>query len=211
MLYTVQTQIPSHAPVNDFSLLNGKIFCGDRLRDVHTLQNSIARYGLLSPIIAMKRAGRLIVVDGRKRLAAIRRLSFDGRLPRSLFKIPYLLVKDMGSIERRTPFLLSNSNLYNALVERFREGETVSALTEHFQISRQCVRDVLTLSRLAPSLRLAFFNRMISFSQARAFAAIPVHANQLACFDRLGPFAEPADILAEMNNDEDMTPQKVAA
>lgn len=195
MLSTIHTQIPYHAPVEKFSLLRSKLLFGKQLRDIHALQDSIASYGLLSPIIAIRRAGELVVVDGRKRLAAIRRLSFTGQLPRSLVKIPYLLVTDESAIERCAPMLVSNADLYKALVDRFRAGSTVSELTAHFHISHQCIRDILTLSRLAPPIRTAFFSKTINFAQARAFAALPNPDDQIAGFNRLGPFAKPDDIL----------------
>jgi hypothetical protein len=196
MLSTTYTSIPYHAPVEEFSLLRSKLLCGKRLRDIRTLQNSIARYGLLSPILAIKRAGKLVVIDGRKRLAAIKRLSFEGRLPRSLVKIPYLLITDDVAIERRAPMIVSNAELYDSVLARYRDGSTVSELTEHFQVSHQCVRDILTLSRLNGLIRAAFFKKVINFAQARAYAALPHPDAQLACFNRLGPFAKPNDILA---------------
>lgn len=201
MLSTTYTSIPSHAPVEEFSLIQRKILCGKRLQDIRTLQDSIARYGLLSPIIAIKRAGQLVVVDGRKRLAAIKRLSFEDRLPRSLVKIPYLLVTDAASTERRVPMILSNSDLYDAVLTRFRTGDTVDELTEHFRVSHQCVRDILTLSRLNDLIRRAFFNKLINFAQAQAYAAIPNMDDQVARFNRLGPFAKPTDILAGPNSE----------
>ncbi|MGJ8558868.1 MAG: ParB N-terminal domain-containing protein [Litorimonas sp.] len=178
-------------------MIQRKILCGKRLQDIRTLQDSIACYGLLSPIIAIKRAGQLVVVDGRKRLAAIKRLSFEGRLPRSLAKIPYLLVTGAASTERRAPMILSNSNLYDAVLTRFKTGDTINELTEHFRISHQCVRDILTLSRLNDLIRMAFFNKIINFAQARAYAAMPRPDDQLARFNRLGPFARPMDILVD--------------
>lgn len=195
MLSTTHTPIPSHAPVEEFSLLRTRVLCGKPLRDIRTLQESIARYGLLTPIIIIERGSKLIVVDGRKRLAAIKRLRFEGRLPRSLSTVPYLIACDIDPIERRAPILVSNATLYAALVDRFEAGTSVQSLTEHFRISHQCVRDVLTLSRLAHPLRTAFFNKMISFAQVCAFAALPDHKDQVAQFRRLGPFATPSDIL----------------
>ncbi|GHA96679.1 hypothetical protein GCM10009069_19640 [Algimonas arctica] len=196
MLSTAYTPIPNHAPVEEFSLLRSTLLCGKKLRDIRTLQDSIARYGLFSPILAIKRAGKLIVVDGRKRLAAIKRLSFEGRLPRSLVKIPYLLITDTTAVERRAPMIVANADLYDAVLERFRAGSTVSELTAHFQISHQCVRDILTLSRLHGLIRAAFFAKMINFAQTQAYAALPKPDDQLTCFNDLGPFAKPADILA---------------
>jgi hypothetical protein len=140
-------------------------------------------------------ADQLIIVDGRKRLAAIKRLQFEGRLPLSLSKIPYLLATDVGTTERRAPVILANKDLYEAVVEQFRAGETIDALTATFKISHQCVRDILTLSRLTPRIRSAFFNKTLNFPQARAFAALPARCEQRVLFDQLSPRATPNDIL----------------
>lgn len=195
MLYTGYTQIPHHAPVEEFSLLRSKVFFGQQLQDIRTLQDSIARYGLLSPIRAMQRHGRLIVVDGRKRLAAVKRLRFEGQLPPSLAKIPYLLITDAANDERRAPMIVSNADLYQSVVSHFRDGSTVAALTAHFQISHQCVRDILTLSRIAPQIRAMFFSKTISFAQVRAYAALPNQSHQIATFHRHGLLAKPHEIL----------------
>lgn len=210
MLTTTYTPIPNHAPVEEFSLIQRQLLCGKRLRDICTLQDSIARYGLLSPLLAIKRAGKLVVVDGRKRLAAIKRLRFEGRLPRSLARIPYLLITDARVVERNVPMIVSNADLYDAVLARFRAGSTVSDLTEHFHVSHQCVRDILTLSRLNEIIRAAFFSKMINFAQARAFAAIPDPTDQLTCFNRLGPFAKTTDILT-CSHPADSAPDAIAA
>jgi len=86
-----QTYIPRHASLDEFDLIRGQVLLGRRLRDIQILENSIARFGLLSPLIALKKSKRLTVIDGRKRLTAIRRLEFQGRLPSSLSRLPYFL------------------------------------------------------------------------------------------------------------------------
>lgn len=195
MLCTAQIRIPRHAPVDRFQLLRGRLLTGNRLRDVKALQDSIVRFGLLSPIVAIERAGRLIVVDGRKRMAAIRRLAFEGRLPRSLARIPYLLTDDLTAAERQVPILVSNRDLFSALLSQFHDGASVSEMADRFCISHQCVRDILSLSRLDSILQTAFFQRVINFSQARAYAALPDTRTQIARLRQLGPFATPNQIL----------------
>jgi hypothetical protein len=133
--------------------------------------------------------------DGRKRLAAIRRLAFEGTLPRSLVRIPYLLVSDLGATDRGTPRLVSNRELYDTVDRARSQGESVAEIAQTLCVSRQCVRDVLCLRRLAPDLRAAFFGRLIDFAQARAFAALPDRREQMRRFGDLGPFARVADIL----------------
>lgn len=197
MLCTAQTQILRHAPVDRFQLLRGRLLTGNRLRDVKALQDSIIRFGLLSPIVAIDRAGHFIVVDGRKRIAAIRRLAFEGRLPRSLTRIPYLLTDEMTAAERRVPILVSNRDLFAAVLNQFHVGASVTEMADRFCISHQCVRDILSLSRLDPIVRAAFFRRVINFSQARAYAALPDRRAQVMRLRELGPFAMPKRILEE--------------
>jgi len=100
------------APIDMFTTLRSRLFGGKFLTEIKAVQSSIARYGLLSPIIVSSQNGKLVVVDGRKRLAAIRRLDFMGKLPRSLVKIPYIEVKEAQEPVAQTPPLMSNRDLY---------------------------------------------------------------------------------------------------
>ncbi|MGB6231690.1 MAG: ParB/RepB/Spo0J family partition protein [Litorimonas sp.] len=178
-----------------FDVPRGYVLSGQTLREVASLEDSIAERGLLSPIVVIECSDRLVVVDGRKRLAAIRRLAFKGRLPASLSRIPYILTSQMKADERRAPVLVSNRELYRAVIEEFRSGDRVGTLSHRHNLSRQCVRDIISLSRLSPVLRAAFFERLIDFSQARAYAAIPDPDIQLLRLKALGPFASASEIL----------------
>jgi len=182
------------APVDKFTFVRPRILVGTLLQDVKALQNSILRFGLLSPIIVREHKGQLIVVDGRKRLAAIRRLRFAGQLPRSLVNIPYAELKDFRAVESPTPALMSNRELYTTVTNAFWEGNNEAQIAEDLYLSRRCVRQILTLSRLSSRLRALFFERTINFDQARNYAAEPRHTIQNAVFNALGPFAAGEDI-----------------
>lgn len=199
MLCTSDTQTVQHATVDEFRLLRGKLLGGAHLRDVKSLQESIARFGLLSPIIVVRRAATLVVVDGRKRLAAIRRLSFQGRLPRSLVRIPYLIASEAAP---HRSMLIHNRELYDAISEQMQAGTNLDTLADTYHLSRQCVRDILTLTRLDSIIREAFFNRLINISQAKAYAAIPDRVAQIRRLRQMGLFATADDILAQDEQDE---------
>jgi len=98
------------APVNMFTTLRPRLYVGQLLQDIKSVQASILRFGLLSPIIISRSEGRLVVLDGRKRLAAIRRLDFMGRLPRSLVNIPYIEVEHARETISDAPQLLSRAS-----------------------------------------------------------------------------------------------------
>ncbi len=190
----------STAPVDKFTFVRPRILVGTLLQDVKAIQNSILRFGLLSPIVVRAHKGRLIVVDGRKRLAAIRRLRFAGQLPRSLVNIPYIELKDFRAIKTATPALMSNRDLYTTVTHAFWEGNSEAQIADDLYLSRHCVRQILTLSHLSPRLRTLFFERVINFEQARNYAVEPRHVLQNSVFDALGPFAKADDICETLEN-----------
>ena len=199
------------APVDMFTTLRPRLLVGRLLLDIKAVQASIARFGLLSPIIVSHANGRLVVVDGRKRLAAIRRLDFMGRLPRSLVNIPYIELEDARHNPSPSPALMSNRDLYVTVTEMFRQNQDIGLIASDLFLTRECVKQVLTLSRLSPRLQRAFFDRTISFESAKAYAAYPGHAVQEQVFMALGPFADAEEILGYTSRPEPTAPLRLAA
>jgi len=183
------------ASVDMFITLRSRLYRGQVLKEIKAVQASIERFGLLSPIVVTRQAEKLVIVDGRKRLAAIRRLDFAGRLPRSLVNIPYVELADVQNDAPRMPALMSNRELYETTLNMFRRSQDVASIAADLYLSHKDVRNVLTLACLSPRLRGAFFDRTINFHQARAFAAIANHIQQDRAFMSLGPFCGPEDII----------------
>ncbi|WP_409432864.1 ParB/RepB/Spo0J family partition protein [Litorimonas sp. RW-G-Af-16] len=196
------------APIEVFAAIRSKILFGQMLQDVKAVQRSIAKLGLLSPLVVVERAGKLYVIDGQKRLAAIRRLRFTGQLPRSLNRIPYVLYADTVERQSPAPALLSNRELYEGVVEAFKAGASPDAIAKELYLTRQNVTQILTLSRLSPRLRGYFFDGHLNLEQAKAYAATPHHVTQDRVFDALGPFAGDREILAAS---KDVAEQTVVA
>ncbi len=186
------------APVDMFTTLRPRLLIGGLLKDIKAVEASISRFGLLSPIIVTRANGRLVVVDGRKRLAAIKRLEFMGRLPRSLVKIPYLELKDVRRTPSQAPALMSNRDLYVTVTNMFRKTQDVAEIASDLFLTRKCVTQVLTLARLSQRLRQAFFDKVITFESAKTYAAFPGHARQNRAFLKLGPFVDEHAILEYM-------------
>ena len=78
------------AKLAEFKSPTARILFGERLQDIKQIQASIAAHGLLNPLIVMRQGKKFIVIDGKKRLAALRRMRFAGTLPRSLINVPYI-------------------------------------------------------------------------------------------------------------------------
>ncbi len=183
------------SPVDMFITLRPRLLGGRLLQDVKAMQASIARFGLLSPIVVSRANGRLVVIDGRKRLAAIRRLSFMGRLPRSLVNIPFIELGEGQAEANQMPSLMSNRELYSTVIGMYRDHRNIDVIATDLFLTRVSVRQILTLSCLSKRIRRAFFDRTIGFTQARAFATLPDHKEQDRAFMALGPFVDEAEIL----------------
>jgi hypothetical protein len=175
------------------------------------MQASIVKYGLLSPIVVSKANGRLVIIDGRKRLVAIKRLEFTGKLPRSLNKVPYIEVQDISATSVQTPALMSNRDLYSTVVDMFRRTQNVDHIASELFLTSKVVREILALARLSPLIRRAFFKKIVDFESAKTYAAFPSHALQNRAFMALGPFANEQDILGVFSKVGTTAPMRLAA
>ena len=186
---------PARADLSQFRAPTTRILYGERLAAVKQVQNSIKAHGLLSPLIVMRRGHQLIIVDGKKRLAALRRLKFTGQLPRSLASVPYILAEDTQNSGQQTQHLLSNRERFEQVITRRRQGRALMEIASELYMSKQCVKDLLCVARLSPRLQNAFFGAVISQAQARAFASLPDLDSQDRLLIALGPFADAPEIL----------------
>lgn len=196
-MHTVELK---RAPFSKFKTLRAPMLFGQFLSDVKQIERSIQKYGLMTPIIVTEAQGRLVVADGKKRLAAIRRMTFAGTLPRSLTTVPYIHLEEAGRIDFHTASVLSAYDIYESVMSLKSQGQDVAAIAEALYLCRRSVTDIISLSHLATPLRKAFFNRAISFDQAKAYATLPDEDEQIAILTALGPFAQPQDILTAVRD-----------
>ena len=194
------------AKLADFRATTTRILFGQRLSDVKQIEASIARHGLLNPLIVMQRGKRFIIVDGKKRLAALRRMRFAGTLPRSLINVPYILVEaenaTPGNISENPMGLLSNRERFTEVANLRKQGLSVTQIASTLYVSNQCVKDLISIGMLSPRLRQAYFGGTISTAQARAFASLPNMEAQDSLLIALGPFADAPEILKAIENGE---------
>jgi hypothetical protein len=196
--------LPLHintAKLVDFRAPTSRILFGDRLKAIKNMQRSILAHGLLNPIIVMQREDKLIVVDGKKRLAALRRLRFAGALPRSLVNVPYILA-EAADAPTEMMALLSHRERFEKVVNLRRSGLGLMEIAAELYITKQCIKDLLGITLLSPRLRQAYFGGTISTAQARAFATLPNMDAQDSLLIALGPFAAAPDILTAIQAGE---------
>ena len=183
------------AKLSDFQAPTTRILFGDRLKDVQQIQHSIAKHGLLNPIRVMQRGKKLVVIDGKKRLAALRRMRFKGCLPRSLVNVPYVIASQNMTAPAQQMGLLSNKEKFEETLTLRKQGQSLMEIATTLYVSKQCVKDLLSVSRLSLRLKQAYFGGNISIDQAKAFATIPNRNAQDMLLVALGPFANAPDIL----------------
>ena len=192
------------AKLNDLRAPTNRILFGERLKDVVQIQKSIVAHGLLNPLIVMQRGNKLVVVDGKKRLAALRRMRFAGELPRSLVNVPYILVENDQTYQRSAMSLLSNRERFEEVIKLRKKGLGLMEIASELYISKNCVKDLLRIALLSPRLRQAYFGGTITLDQARAFSTLPNMDDQDQLIIALGPFVNAPEILEAIEAGETM-------
>lgn len=194
------------AEISLFKSSTPTVLYGEQLKSVNAMQKSIARFGLLSPITVSRQGAHLIVVDGRKRLAALRRLQFRGELPNRLQSIPYVIVNTVR--QRRLALgqdhlpLLSNDEKYNLVMDMRDEGMGTSEISKHLYVPDDFALMITRIGQLSRDLQNAFLEDMLTVSQAHAFASIPNLKAQTKLLEMLGPYVEAPSIIRALQSGE---------
>ena len=179
-----------------FSKLNVK-------RHVLPIARSIAQDGLLNPIRLKKIGQRLKVIDGKKRLIALKLLFKSGKLPRSLVNVPVIIsddethsAADQPARSLYRPVLLSDAELKEAIVSAHKSGQSEQDIAERFECSLKTVTLALSLNQLHPQIADYFESGHLSLEQAAAFATLPRPEAQWRLLQELGPFAHAETVIA---------------
>lgn len=184
------------AKISEFRAPTPKILFGERLAEITDLETSIAAYGLLKPLKVCRASNKLVVIDGRKRLTALRRMRFKNTLPRSLTAVPYVMSTEP------VPHIQSAQQQYISLIQLENSGVSRADAAEKLCLSAPEHRALRSIDRLSDYLKNAFLKGAITAEQARAFATIPNHNSQERLLMYLGPFASPEEILRRSSNVE---------
>ena len=191
------------AKLSDFRAPTPVVLFGQRLKEVEALESSIQRHGLTRPLKVTIAGHKLVVMDGRKRLSALRRMRFKNTLPRSLVSIPFVVNIDP------IPHVLSVQDQYHKMVIFKELGNSANTITYCLCISAEKLRALESIETLSPRLKRAFLDKNISLNQAQAYASIASHRAQENLLIALGPFAKAPEISRAITAYEsDMTPKE---
>jgi len=185
--------LPLKSLIGDLKLIS----FSSRPTSFQTLKNSIIRDGLLNPLIVIKFKNKYKVIDGKKRLSVLRRLSKCRSFTRSLHKVPCIIETAVSKarFERPRPLLMSEPELAHAISQSLAQGLSHAHISQRFDCDSNTVEDVETLKSLSPKLLKCFNDQTLSLSQAVAFATIPNERAQWDLLLQLGPFLSNKDII----------------
>jgi len=171
-----------------------------KAKDIHSLAKRILRDGLLNPIVVRRRGAQLVVVDGAKRLAAMKLLKRHNRLPRSLYKIPCIVTDDALDAPlpeaKPAPALKTDAELARAINDAVKAGQSRDAIAARFDCAPAYIDYAASLSDLNPQIKDYFRSGHICLEQAAAFASIECPDAQWRLLQELGPFAHADDVIA---------------
>lgn len=172
-------------------------FSRKHARGFATIKKSIEKDGLLNPLIVIKQKGRFIVVDGKKRLLALRELAKSSKYRRALYKIPCIVdcTAEVGSDPER-PVLMTGPELAHKIIQSVERGMSKVMVAQRYECSASVIEDALLLRNLHPKILMSFNNNSLSLEQAAALATIDNLNAQWALLLQLGPSVTNADIIS---------------
>lgn len=164
------------------------------------LARSILKDGLLNPLVVVKQGSKFIVVDGKKRLAVIRRLAKSKRVSKAMAKVPCVVqdTQSLAPLKNRRPALLTGPELAHQIILEAQSGGSYVSIAQRFECDVSVVEDCVSLRGLHPEILLHFNKRTISLEQAAALATIENMTAQLDLLLQLGPSVSDKDIVASI-------------
>lgn len=169
----------------------------------------IRKTGLLYPIIVGAKAlfGPVMkyrIVDGTKRLLAIKYLKATGLLPRSLEKVPCIEQDNQPANISRLPRLLSEAELARLVRQALRNGQSAYEVADLYECKIEDVEKMQSLTFLHPKVRAAFDKGDLNLAQAATFASFTNPDAQWRVLQQLGPFAKSKEIMNCLSSGQTM-------
>lgn len=191
-------------PLNGLCLKTNMSFVLSERKNIDEMCKRITSVGLLNPLTVSKEKGRYIIIDGKKRYCAIKKLARTNRLPRTLNKVPCVLKDNIPLLTRsqEKPLLLSEQDLAHQILRAEARGASYPEICALLDCSETVITRARSLKHLHPKLMLAFINNVITLAQAAAFSTLPNQAAQWALLSKLGPFVTEPQIIDAISSGE---------
>ena len=195
-----ETQRACAVPVSKLVVHDDNVRRTDKRADIETLAASIAAHGLLQNLSVVRLDdGRYAVVAGARRLAALRLLIKQGRLPRD-FAAPCTIVEpalgaEASLAENVQRVAMNAMDEMEAFARLADDGMSIESIAERFGANVRHVEQRLALGRLSPKIRAAYRKCELTLDVARAFCLTDDHGAQERLFKQLSkPISHPASV-----------------
>lgn len=151
------------------------------------LKASVEAYGVIVPMVVVRRPKGIFVVDGNRRLAALN--AFPGFVDQDV-EVPIIMVDAPNGLALELSLV---TNLIRADLHPVDEYEAFAALKDQtpediakkFGRTTRDIEQALALGALAPEIRLAWREGAISTEAAQAFTLAGEHKTQVRVLDKL--------------------------
>lgn len=200
-----ETQRACAVPVSKLVMHDDNVRRTDKRADIETLAASIAAHGLLQNLSVVRLDdGRYAVVAGARRLAALRLLIKQGRLPRD-FAAPCTIVEpalgaEASLAENVQRVAMNAMDEMEAFARLADDGMSVESIAERFGANVRHVERRLALGRLSPKIRAAYRKGELTLDVARAFCLTDDHGAQERLFKQLPkPISHPASVRSALS------------
>lgn len=160
------------------------ILTGEMLAEVKAIEASLRQHGLQVPLSVIEKEDEFLVVDGKKRLAALRRLAFNGDSADLTSNVDISICRDGISAPEGISDFVRRPKFFRVVSGLRQQGVPVAEIVSLFGISFQCVRDLTTLGQVHDKIRDSFFAGAMRFDELQAFAAIPDKSRQFRLWHR---------------------------
>jgi ParB/RepB/Spo0J family partition protein len=159
--------------------------------DTDSLVRSITNHGLLVPLLVRANGGAYDVMDGNRRLAALREI--HKKTATSTVEIPCIDVEQNDALELSMVVNVDRANLhpvdlFEVIAAIIQAGETVEAVAQRRGMTVKQVRQALALGRMAAEVRDAWRDGKIDAETAEAFTLTADHKAQAAALKRVGKY-----------------------
>ncbi|MBL8550911.1 MAG: ParB N-terminal domain-containing protein [Hyphomonadaceae bacterium] len=195
-----ETQRACAVPVSKLVVHDDNVRRTDKRADIETLAASIAAHGLLQNLSVVRvDDGRYAVVAGARRLAALRLLIKQGRLPRD-FVAPCTIVEpalgaEASLAENVQRVAMNAMDEMEAFARLADDGMSIESIAERFGANVRHVEQRLALGRLSSKIRAAYRKGELTLDVARAFCLTDDHGAQERLFKQLPkPISHPASV-----------------
>ncbi|RKQ69226.1 ParB/RepB/Spo0J family partition protein [Litorimonas taeanensis] len=174
--------------------------------DIKELIASISTDGLFNPLIVIKKKNKYEVLDGKKRLRALKALAKSPRFTRALHKIPCVITEvdalQVEALQPSRPSLMREAELAHAVLSDINMHKPWDKIAKRFDCDIKLVSDISTLPRLNPKVLKCFNDAAINLDQAAALATIPNPKAQWELLLQLGPFVSNSKIIEAIKSGE---------